>query len=293
MVLARGLLAAALAASCALATDVATFGDLAAVNAAGGSADVGAATIAFDETLDVTTSLAVAGGGGATLDGNGRTLFRVVAGGTLDLARLSITGAVGDAVAVEADGFARLSRVALFGNAGGAPLAVVDGSATVAFSSFYDNVNWAGVGGGAVSFLSAGGGRSLSVANSTFRNNSALDGGALFAATGPDETALGPLDNASRDVVRVENASFEGNWAPYRGGSLYVCGLVDFYLAGAVVRGSYASEAGALYVFDGAGLNASDVRLLDNVGGGAIFLFFFPGAAASSRSPRRSAAARR
>ncbi|KAH8073443.1 serine-type peptidase [Aureococcus anophagefferens] len=245
---ARGLLAAALAASCALATDVATFGDLAAVNAAGGRADVSAATIAFDDTLNVTTSLAVAGGGGATLDGNGRTLFRVVAGGRLELARLSITGAVGDAIAVEADGFARRSRVALFGNAGGAPLAVVDGSATVAFSSFYDNVNWAGVGGGAVSFLSAGGGRSLSVANCTFRNNSALDGGALFAATGPDETALGPLANASRDVVRVENASFEGNWAPYRGGSIVVCGLVDFHLAGAVVRDSYASEAGALYV---------------------------------------------
>ncbi|KAH8066112.1 serine-type peptidase [Aureococcus anophagefferens] len=255
---ARGLLAAALAVSCALATDVATFGDLAAVNAAGGSADVGAATIAFDDTLNVTTSLAVAGGGVATLDGNGRTLFRVVAGGTLELARLSITGAVGDAVAVEADGFVRLSRVAVFGNVGGAPLAVVDGSATVAFSSFYDNVNWAGVGGGAVSFLSAGGGRSLSVANSTFCNNSALDGGALFAATGPDETALGPLANASRDVVRVENASFEGNWAPYRGGSIVGGGatLGGFQSRGETPRASAADwvVAGNYRPYFGGGL---------------------------------------
>ena len=250
---------------------------------------IGRLTIEKDLTID-GAGYAVSVWGNGTAPGGGTPLFDVSSGATVKLQNLSVTQGWTDSGDVNRKG-------AGIYNAGTLALTNVTLSGNVAgFSSKFEDD---GFFGGAI--YNASGGK-VEVTNSTFSENSAFRGGAIYNVgrlvvfnstfSGNMATAGGAIYNDSAGTVTVTNSTFSRNVAPAPdGGGIMNLGTAEFtntimFLSscdGGVAIGSTNNLIDANTVTACGSFTSSDAVLLGALGsyGGSTQTFpLLPGSAA-------------
>ncbi len=200
------------------------------------------------------------GGGATRVDGAGLTA--VYATATVTLRGLHLTSAGATAIVLGAGGSVLDCTVHDSGDeaAGyGGALHLGGGDATVEGSTFEQN---AALAGGAI-YVAAG--ASLAIADSTFDTNAATDGGAVYA---------------TRASITADNVVWTANYAANYGGALFL----DDYAALTETGGTYTdnmaySYGGAIYAYYGVSIDQSGVAMDDNTAlygyGAHLFHYYY------------------
>jgi hypothetical protein len=212
---------------------------LAAVDGSGGGTitfDCGTATIAFTHFKEVANVVTVDGGGAITIDGGGTSaFFQSFASASLTLRNLTLrNGAFAEAHPLENFGLLSLDRVRVLSSTSTDTLLMNSNVLYVGFSTFSGNSAPSGQGGAIGNF-----GSLATIEASTFSDNSAMQGGAIYNAA----------------LLNIVNSTFSGNAGTSGGGAIYAAGgdaTISFSTfagnTGTFGAGIYADGSGAMTV---------------------------------------------
>ena len=206
--------------------------------------------------LDVTSGYLRIRGAGAGLTiidaADLDRVFQVRNGATLELVDVTLrNGELGDtqdggAIAVDASGTLILTRTELAGHnarTGGALFLLANSTLTVSQATFTDNTASGATGlGGAIA--TSGAGITLNVADSTFRNNKAISGGAIFS-TGTLTVSGSTFESNRAEAVSTNQSSRGGAIFTSSGTTLSIASST-FLLNTTTSRGSGQSTGGGV-----------------------------------------------